>query len=140
MTTPRTDAEIVKRIAERLPVDDVLGFETSDLGSYLPFHLADTLFPATYVEVEWTQLPRDRDSVVAQMLEYMPFAWEKANDRKSLSASRTMSHYSAWVWLAGDDLGELTEYEFYGKDNLVRICNHYGWDSSAWDDGIRTND
>ena len=138
MPAPRTDAEIGKRIAERLPVD-VMGFETFDLVSYLPFHLAAALLPATYAEAQWTQLPRDRDSVVAQMLEYMPFAWEKANDCKGLSASRSMSHYSAWVWLAGDDLGELTEYEFYGKDNLVRICNHYGWDSSAWDDGIRTN-
>lgn len=138
MPTPRTDAEIVKRIAERLPVD-VMGFEMYDLARCLPFHTAAALLPATYTEDEWTQLPRDRDSVVAQMLEYMPFAWEKANDCKGLSAGRTMAHFAAWVWLAGDDLGELTEYEFYGKDNLVRICNHYGWDSSKWDDVIRTN-
>ena len=50
-----------------------------------------------------------------------------------------MCHYMAWVWLAGDDLGDLTDYQYYGKDNLVKICDHYGWDSSQWDDGERTN-
>ena len=138
-SAPRTDAEIVKRISERLPIV-VMGFEAYDLSSYLPYRIAVATLPSSVKEADWEQLPRDRDSVIAQMLDYMPFAWEKANDRIGLSAGRTMAHYSAWVWLAGDDLGELTEYEFYGKDNLVRICNHYGWDSSEWDDGIRTND
>ena len=138
-SAPRTYVEIVKRISERQAID-VMGFETSDLRGYLPYRDAAATLPSSVKEADWEQLPRDRDSVIAQMLDYMPFAWEKANDCKGLSAGRTMAHYSAWVWMAGDDLGELTEYEFYGKDNLVRICNHYGWDSSEWDDGIRTND
>ena len=96
----------------------------------------------TVTEAAWADagiVPRDRASVVAGMLEYMPFAWKKANDGRGLSAARSMSHFAAWTWLAGDDLGDLTEYEFYGKDNLVRICEHYGWDPKKWDDGRRVN-
>lgn len=68
---------------------------------------------------------------------YMPFAWDKANNGRGFSASRSMSHYQAWIWLAGDDIGDLSEYDSYGKDNLVKICKHYGWDHSQWDNGVR---
>src|SRR5690606_39412432 len=88
---------------------------------------------------QWKVLPRDRDSLLAEMERYMPFAWEKANNMRGLSANRSMAHYTSWTWLAGDDLGDLLDYEFYGKDHLVRICEHYDWDHSRWDDGKRSN-
>ena len=137
----RTDEEIVARIEAR-KAEDFSGFETTDLLIRLPFEAA---LPYLNVKTKaagsekWKQAPRDREAVLKEMLEYMPFAWEKANDCRGLSAGRTMNHYMAWVWLAGDDLGDLTDYQYYGKDNLVKICNHYGWDSSQWDDGERTN-
>ena len=137
----RTDEEILARIEARQP-EDFFGFEITDLLIRLPFEKA-----APYLSdearaaggAEWKVQPRDRESVLKEMLEYMSFAWDKANNCRGLSAGRSMCHYMAWVWLVGDDLGDLTEYEFYGKDNLVKICQHYGWDSSQWDDGERTN-
>ena len=134
----RTDQEIIDRINARKEVD-FFGFELTDLLIRLPFELAKPFLNPDVKGEDWKVQPRDRDSVLKEMLEYMPFAWDKANNCRGLSAVRSMSHYTAWVWLAGDDLGDLTEYEFYGKDNLVKICDHYGWDSSQWDDGERTN-
>ena len=134
----RTDQEIIDRINARKEVD-FFGFELIDLLIRLPFELAKPFLNPDVKGEDWKVQPRDRDSVLKEMLEYMPFAWDKANNCRGLSAVRSMSHYMAWVWLAGDDLGDLTEYEFYGKDNLVKICDHYGWDSSQWDDGERTN-
>lgn len=134
----RTDDEILARIKEREPMDP-FGFATSDYVCCLSFDAAKPFLIDHATASDWTQLPRDRESVVARMLEYMPFAWERANNCRGLSAGRSMERYMAWTWLAGDDFGDLTDYQFYGKDNLVRICNHYGWDSSQWDDGIRTN-
>lgn len=137
----RTNQEILDRIEERKDID-VFGFETSDLIARLDFELAKEFLNPEHrdgLKEQWEPLPRDRESILAQMLDYMPFAWGKANDERGLSASRSMFHYMAWVWLAGDDLGELTDYEFYGKDNLVKICEHYGWDHTRWDDGVRTN-
>ena len=134
----RTDQEIIDRINARKEAD-FFGFELTDLLIRLPFELAKPFLNPDVKGEDWKVQPRDRDSVLKEMLEYMPFAWDKANNCRGLSAVRSMSHYTAWVWLAGDDLGDLTEYEFYGKDNLVKICDHYGWDSSQWDDGERTN-
>jgi len=134
----RTDEEILARIEER-KARDFFGFEAIDLIARLPFSAAKHLLVEGAKEDEWTVLPRDRESLLKEMLEYMDFAWEKANNERGISAGRSMHHYMAWTWLAGDDLGELTDYEYYGKDNLLKIAAHYGWDVSHLDDGTRTN-
>lgn len=137
-SAPRTDDEIISRInvvADR----DFFGFEVSDLVVRLEYEKAKQFITADVIQKDWEVVSREPADVISMMHNYMPFAWEKANDGRGLSAGRSLSHYSAWIWLAGDDLGDLLEYEFYGKDKLVLICNHYGWDSSEWDDGVRTN-
>jgi hypothetical protein len=137
----RTDDEVVARIQE-LGADDFFGFERADLIETLPWELAIrflNLDSGKFSKKEWKQRSRERDDVLALMLDYMPFAWNKANDCRGLSASRSMSHYAAWVWLLRVDFGDLSEYEFYGKPNLVRICEHFGWDHKQWDNGVWTN-
>jgi hypothetical protein len=135
----RTDAEIVARIAE-IEKRDFLGFEQNDLIAALTFEAAKPyLIEDATAEQFGEPVPRDKESVLKIMLDYMPFAWEKANNGRGISAARSMSHYTSWIWLAGDDLGNLNNYQFYGKDNLVKICDHYGWDHKQWDDGVREN-
>ena len=134
----RTEEMILARI-EAVKSSDWMGTQVSDLVARLPFERAKPYLKPDVTTDEWKQGPRDRESLLAEMLVYMPFAWEKANRGRGLSAERSMDHFSAWVWLAGDDLGNLGEYQFYGKDNLVRICAHYGWDAKQWDDGERVN-
>jgi hypothetical protein len=128
----RTDDEILARI-EAVKNEDWLGVKTIDLLVRLPFEKAKPyLKPETTAE-KWKVAPRDRESLLAEMLDYMPFAWEKANEERGISASRSMDHYSVWVWLAGDDLGDLTNYDDYGRYNLRCICKHYRWDASQWE-------
>ena len=130
----RTNDEILARI-EAVKANDWMGTQISDLVVRLPFAKALPYLKPEVKEDDWEVMPRDRETVLAEMLDYMPFAWDKANNERGVSASRSMNHYSAWVWLAGDDLGDLTQYQFYGKDNLRRICKHYGWDVSQWENG-----
>lgn len=134
----RTDEEILKRI-EQIKDRDWLGFERNDLIMRLSFESAKQFLSEGTTKDDWNPLPKDRESLLNEMLGYMSFAWDKANGGRGLSAGRTMNHYSAWIWLAGDDLGDLNNYQYYGKDNLCKICDYYGWDSSKWDDGVRIN-
>jgi len=134
----RTDQEILAKIQD-VCHRDWMGTIRGDLIGCLPFETAkEFLKPETTVEA-WVPERRDREAVIARMLDYMPFAWEKANDCRGLSAGRSMDHFTAWIWLIGDDLGNLSDYQFYGKDNLVKICEKYGWNYKQWDDGIRSN-
>lgn len=137
----RTDDEILQRI-ETLAnsAKDWLGTQRSDLLVRLPYDKAKPFLLPTVTEQAWKVAPRDRESVLSEMLEYMPFAWEKANGCRGLSAGRSMDHFMSWTWLAGDDFGNLTSYQFYGKDHLRKICDHYGWNADQWDDGRRSNE
>ena len=138
MTTNRTQQEILERIA-KIKDKDFFGFETNDLLEYLTFENAKLYLIETANREDWigmgVKTPREI------MIEYMPFAWEKANDCRGLSAARSMSHYKAWLWLDGDNelCESLSGYQYYGKDKLVKICEYLGIDSKEWDDGIRVN-
>ena len=134
----RTDEKILARI-EEIEGRDFFGFEQGDLIMRLPFEKAKTFLDVRATKEEWKVLPRDGDSLRKVIFAYMPFAWSKANDKRGLSAARSISHFCAWTWLAGDDIitpaFNGTE-DGYGRTKLVAICKHYGWGYLEWSEGV----
>lgn len=139
---PRTQDEIRAYIAELEKDGDFFGFIRGDLFNALDYEhakpkLKEDVTPETWAEVQI----KTREQVLFEMEKYMPFAWEKANNMRGLSAGRAINHYQAWLWLIGE--GELANqighYEFYGKPQLIQVCNKFGWDHKQWDDGVRDN-
>jgi len=144
MNTLRTQEEIVAHI-HAIVGDDFFGFQKSDMLNYLDYDHAKPFLKDGVAREQWdtARTPYSHEAVLKEMSEYMEFAWEKANNCRGLSASRTDDHYTAWVWLMGDDAfvakRDAIEYEHYGKERLIAVCDHYGWDWQQWDNGIRTN-
>lgn len=141
----RTTKEIIER-ARKLKKIDFFGFEFADIVMCLSFEDAKQLLSEEQItetnKKEWGDpKPRDRESVLNEIIDYMPFAWGKANDRRGLSAGRSILHMSAWFWLLGeDDLSNfLEDYEYYGKGKLRAICEALGLDWKQWDDGYWSN-
>jgi len=143
----RTQDEIVARIDE-IKEWDIFGFQIGDLIYCLDYEHAKKYLKEGDegpTENEWSEhvIEPTEENIKKTMKEYMEFAWDKANNCRGMSASRSMSHYMAWIWLLGDEeveyFGDLESYQYYGKDNLVKICERYGWDHTQWDDGIRSN-
>lgn len=135
----RTQEEIVQRLRTN-STRDPLGWAVNDLMEWLKYeHAREFLQPDVTID-EWAALLAPKP-VREQMIEYMPFAWEKANGCRGISASRTLGHYANWLWLLGEDqlAASLEKYEYYGKDHLVKICAFLGLDASQWDDGRRIN-
>lgn len=130
----RSQIEILRRIKE-VEKDDFFGFQTSDLLSYLEYENAKPYLKEGVTEQEWKVEKRTPKEV---MINYMEFAWEKANNKRGLSASRTLDHYTSWLWLDGDETlyKTLSRYQYYGKDHLIKICEYLGIEC-VWDDGIR---
>src|SRR5664280_2787965 len=87
----RTQAEIVTEI-ERLAKDDFFGVKRSDLLNYLSFQEAKPFLKDDVVESDWKTSPFTVESVRAEMIEYLDFAWDKANDQRGLSAERSINH------------------------------------------------
>ena len=136
----RAQDEILRKI-EEVKGSDFLQIKTGDLVNYLDYEHAKSYLKPEVMANEWASNINEKESILKEMLDYMPFAWEKANECRGISASRSMQHYSIWVWMLGEEelFADLENYEYYGKDNLVKICNYYGWDSTQWDDNIRVN-
>lgn len=129
----RTQDEIEARVAA-LKGDDFFGFETSDLLGALTFervkkHLReDAAVDAAKWEAE--RLKTDED-VRKQIVEYLPFAWEKAVGHRGLSAGRSIAHFRAWCWLLGDDeavdtLDSEDRYVPYGAPLLAFLSDRFG--------------
>ncbi len=140
--TTRTDEEIIARV-KKVQQTDAFGFSVGDLVGCLSFERAKEFLKEGTAPEDWADpLPRDTESVKARMLEYMPFAWGKANNNRGISAYRSLCHMSAWLWLLGHDeaADAITEYDLYGKPQLRAICEAFGWDWREWDDGHWTND
>ena len=145
MTTLPTQDEIVAQIC-KVSADDIFGFETGDLLEWLDFDHAKEFLKPDANEAKWNENFKvlTLESIMSMMLGYMDFAWSKANGFRGLSAGRSISHYTAWTWLAGEtELSAYCDnddnYQHYGKEILVKICEHYGWDYKQWDDGVRSN-
>lgn len=124
MRTPREIAEHYSRHQK----DDLLGFTGGVLVSHLPFDLAQPFLKPSVTSEEWGPLPLVWDAVLAEMREYMAFAWEKALNHRGISASRSVEKMRAWLFMLGDDeLAGMERYENYGAPILLAICKKYGF-------------
>lgn len=139
----QTDEQIVAEI-RRLDKDpsDFFGFIRSDLIGYLPFGAAREWLKDDASESEWTPTPRDREAIRQQIIDYLPFAWDKANNCRGLSAGRSINHMRAWLWMLGEEQAAASldgDYELYGKPQLRAISEAFGFDWRAADDGRWSN-
>lgn len=135
----RTQEEIVARINDQAS-EDFLGTQRSELLSRLDWSHAKEFLKPDLQEEKWGPLPLSREDheVRRSALEYLEFAWGKANDCRGLSAQRSIDHYRAWFWLLGDEemMAELGKgHAMYGKPQLVKISEKLGVDWRKFDDG-----
>ena len=139
----RTDAEILARIETVKERGlDWLGTQRWDLVLRLPYELAKPYLKEGVGEEDWKPSPRDEEAVRAEMHDYMDFAWDKANNRRGISAGRSLAHMAAWLWLVGlnEAADAMDHYDYYGKPHLRAICEHFDWNWRKWDDERWTTD
>jgi hypothetical protein len=139
MALTRTPEEITARM--EAVKGRFMDFQFGDLLEWLPFDLAKPSLKDHVTEQEWNGARKTGDPL-DEVREYLPFAWEKANDCRGLSAMRSVSHMTAWLWLAGYDLEDEFEarYTRYGKPCLIIASEIAGFDWGAADDGEWVNE
>jgi hypothetical protein len=142
-----TQDQIVERI-HRTKANDMLGFEWHEYLRFLDYdNVKQFLKEDADIKPEDVKPPElTREGMLTIMHDYMGFAWDKANNCRGISANRSIMHYIAWTFLAGDlEFCEQLEeeyaknYQYYGKEILIMICKFYNWDWKDLDDGVRTN-
>lgn len=75
------------------------------------------------LEKSWSVAPLTEEHVLAELKDYMSFAWDKAQDHRGLSASRSTSKMEAWCWLLDREKEiDWDNHENYGAPILKQIC------------------
>lgn len=140
MNTKRTEQEILAEI-DRLYDDDekdLFGFKCDVLLSYLPFNIAKPYLEESITDDEFNSKIACKKSPEQMICSYMPFAWEKANDCRGLSAIRSIERIAVLLWLdKKDKFYDLfcMGFEYYGKTHLVPVCEEYGINWRELDNG-----
>lgn len=140
----KTDQQILERI-KAIESRDIFGFERNDLIVYLSFKAAKPFLKKGLTASDWQEFSQELSVIKEVIFKYMKFAWEKANNCRSLSANRSIMHFMAWTWIVDEEFCKEIEkeydenYQYYGKDILAKICTHFSIDYKQWDDGVRSN-
>jgi len=127
----RTQAEILERFEK---ADDFFGTQKGDLISYMEFENAKPHLKEDYVkkfekaEEKW----KVSNAPKKEILEYLDFAYDKAEDERGLSAGRSMLHFKTWIWLDDEKFYNeviylIDNYTNYGIPALDKISQHYGF-------------
>lgn len=130
----RTQEEIKERFDQ---ADDLFGTQKGDLISYMTFENAKPYLKEEYVkqvesgEEKWEQSTDPKKDI----LEYLDFAYDKAEGERGLSAGRSMLHFKTWIWLESKEfyneiIDLIDNYTSYGIPALDKISEHYEW--KAW--------
>ena len=127
----RTQEEIKQRFKD---ADDTFGTQAGDLVCYMSFETAKEFLTEDYVKEveagkeEWNQ----KTDAKAEIIDYLEFAYGKAENERGLSSGRSMLHFRSWVWLDDKDFYEEIEhyidhYTNYGIPTLDMISEHYDY-------------
>ena len=127
----RTTTEIAAEV-ERANKADAFGFYTSTLLGYLPFKDAKPFLKEGATAEEWSIKPATPVNVKKDMGSYIDFAVGKVLGHRGISASRSIAHYQAWLWLLDDEEGQGWceddgMYQNYGAPVLKAIAEKYGF-------------
>lgn len=125
----RTQDEIVARIKD-IRGSDWLSTQLADLAVYLDREHVREFLKSDANPDEWETKPLTREGVLKEMLEYLDFAFEKALNHRGISASRSIDHMRAFLWLLGDDellafAEDAKNYPRYGVPILKAISRKY---------------
>lgn len=130
----RTQEEIMERFEK---ADDLFGTQKGDLIDYMTFENAKPYLQEEYVakvengEEKWEM----KTDPKKEILEYLDFAYDKAEGERGLSAGRSMLHFRTWIWLDDESfynevINLIDNYTNYGIPALNRISKRYGYSRS----------
>lgn len=103
------DDRFGRRLTQFLSIEDLekIGYSTSD---------------TNHSPIPWTE-----ENVLAQLKEDIEFAWEKACNKRNLSACLMVSVIQRWCDALENKLEYDPDYTDYGKSFIHEVDQYYGW-------------
>lgn len=132
----KSQEEFAKKFSELQAKESFIDFRPEVLMDYLNFENARPFLKEEYIhkvekgEEEWEMITTIEECA-QDFLDYMNFAWGKAEDQRGISAGRSIQKLGMWLWIMNrEDLQTLIEkdelYNPYGAPALIEVCTEMG--------------
>lgn len=121
----RTEESILERVRQ---CDNFLGFDKEVLVPYLPFSLANQFLVEGAKEEDWQPVANEVEAIFKEALDYLTFAYGKAQNHRGISASRSVDKMTEYCWLLGDDEDVVGNADWgqYGVGRLFAAAKFLG--------------
>ena len=116
----RSTDEILERI-EKKQISDMFGTFV-DLIEFLPAEHAKQFIKEDVTIEEFGLKEYTKENVIKEIVEYLKFAYGKAEGARGISAGRSLMHFDHWLWLLEDH--ELLAF-LLDDDNYEMFTCHY---------------
>lgn len=121
--------EEIKKFMEKFSKEDFFGVIRQDCISCLPYEAASEYLSEEVTADAWDAIYLKNDKeIIDEIIQYLPFAYNKAENERGLSAIRSLQHFLAWFYCLGVDEMVSTihymmnsDYAPYGMPVLKRI-------------------
>lgn len=130
----RKQEEILEKFKSIDQFDDFFGVQRTDLLLFMEFETAVPFLKDEYVKdvKSGKEEYKHKTDPKKEILSYLPFAFEKAENQRGLSAARSLDHLKTWIWLDDDKfyneiIEDIENYTNYGIPQLKKIATHYGF-------------
>jgi hypothetical protein len=122
----RTQEEILARLRE-VSKEDFFGFSQEVLLGALDFEHAKPFLKEGVTPDQWAPALTE-EALKKDALNYLTFAWGKAEDHRGISASRSVDKMTQYCWLLGYDVKSIEEagYAQYGCPKLKAAAELLG--------------
>ena len=78
--------------------------------------------------------PWSREAVLAQLADDLAFGFEKALNKRGISAGLMYEVVKTWMWVLGDELASFDDYAQYGLPLFKAVAVKYGMDNPIGED------
>ncbi|MFJ6316068.1 hypothetical protein ACIQJW_08305 [Streptomyces californicus] len=118
-------------LARAQAADDMFGFAREVLLPYLDFEHAKPLLNDGVDADQWAKYANDPAAVQSEAREYYLFALGKIEDRRGLSAERSVIKLREYAWLMGRDdviaAMDAARYSPYGEPKVSAFAAGFGF-------------
>lgn len=129
----RSQEEILEKMKKITEEQASMDFSVEVIVYYLNWENIKPYLKEEYIEKvengeEQFNFVTSIEECAQDFLDYMNFAWGKAENQRGISASRSIQKLSTWAWLMGrEDISDVLQddslYNPYGAPALIKACN-----------------
>lgn len=129
----------LEQIAKEYKSQTLDGRDLTRLAQFIPFDMLGEFGIEPTEEYnsseKWnaTIKPFTKENILAQLRKDVQFGFEKALDRRGISASLMYEVVKMWNWILEDDLEDFDSYAQYGLPLFKATAVKYGFDNPIGD-------